>query len=64
MHDNDNNWIERFKSAKTVSPDQKVIIPGEPELDRKVKGFPLVDAVVVDLNELAAKLGVEGLIGF
>lgn len=25
-------WIARFKPAKTVSPDQKVIIPGEPEL--------------------------------
>ncbi len=59
------NWIERFKSAKTVSPNQKVIIPGEPELeaelDRKVNGIPLVDAVVKDLNELAEKLGVEGL---
>jgi len=59
------NWIERFKSAKTVSPDQKVIIPGEPELkaelDYKVNGIPLVDAVVKDLNELAGKLGVEGL---
>lgn len=60
------NWIERFKSAKTVSPDQKVIIPGEPELEaelnRKVNGIPLVDAVVKDLNELAEKLGVEKLI--
>ncbi|WP_419801291.1 Ldh family oxidoreductase [Mucilaginibacter sp.] len=59
------NWIERFKSAKTVSPDQKIIIPGEPELeaelDRKVNGIPLVDAVVQDLNDLAGKLGVEGL---
>jgi len=62
------NWIERFKSAKTVSPDQKVIIPGEPELeaelDRKVNGIPLVDAVAKDLNELAEKLGVAGLGSF
>ncbi len=62
------NWIERFKSAKTVSPNQKVIIPGEPELeaelDRKVNGIPLVDAVAKDLNELAEKLGVEMLSGF
>ena len=62
------NWITRFKSAKTVSPQQKVIIPGEPELkaelDRKVNGVPLVDAVVKDLNELAEKLGVEGLSRF
>ncbi|RYE31157.1 MAG: Ldh family oxidoreductase [Sphingobacteriaceae bacterium] len=62
------NWIERFKQAKTVSPDQKVIIPGEPELeaelDRKVNGIPLVDAVVKDLNELSEKLGVERLSEF
>lgn len=59
------NWIERFKSAKTIDPDKKVIIPGEPEYafeqERKVQGIPLIDAVVNDLNELAAKLGIEGL---
>ncbi|AOM77215.1 Ldh family oxidoreductase [Pedobacter steynii] len=59
------NWIERFKSAKTVDPDKKVIIPGEPEYafeqERKVQGIPLIDVVVNDLNELAAKLGIEGL---
>ncbi|RYE36839.1 MAG: Ldh family oxidoreductase [Sphingobacteriaceae bacterium] len=59
------NWIERFKSARTTHPDQKVIIPGEPELeaelDRKANGIPLVDAVVKDLNELAAKLNVQEL---
>jgi LDH2 family malate/lactate/ureidoglycolate dehydrogenase len=59
------NWIERFKSASTVDPDQKVIIPGEPELeahaDRLKNGIPLVDAVANDLNELAKKFGVETL---
>ncbi|HYK77207.1 MAG TPA: Ldh family oxidoreductase [Daejeonella sp.] len=59
------NWIERFKSAKTISEDQKVIIPGEPELEaeneRKINGIPLIDAVVNDLNVLAEKLGVERL---
>ncbi len=60
------NWIERFKSAKTIDPNQKVIIPGEPEIeseaDRKANGIPLVDAVVNDLNELAVRFGIE-LIG-
>ncbi|MEX8548348.1 MAG: hypothetical protein V5804_12165 [Mucilaginibacter sp.] len=56
-----NNWIARFKSVKTVSPQQKVIIPGEAELDRKVNGILLVDPVVKDLNELTEKLCVEGL---
>jgi len=59
------NWIERFKSAKTIDPDQKVIIPGEPETEaeaeRKANGIPLVDAVVKDLNELADRFGIEKL---
>nr|WP_121271021.1 Ldh family oxidoreductase [Pedobacter schmidteae] len=59
------NWITRFKSAKVVEADKKVIIPGEPEHDfeqeRKVAGIPLIDVVVNDLNELAKKLGIEGL---
>jgi len=59
------NWIERFKSAKTIDPDKKVIIPGDPEhefeQERKTNGIPLIDVVVNDLNELAEKLGIEGL---
>ena len=59
------NWISRFKSASTVNPAQKVIIPGEPELEaeteRKQNGIPLVDAVVNDLNELAIKFGLHAL---
>lgn len=47
--------------------DQKVIISGEPELEaeleRKVNGIPLVNAVVKDLNELAEKLSVAELNG-
>jgi LDH2 family malate/lactate/ureidoglycolate dehydrogenase len=59
------NWIERFKSAKTISPNQKVIIPGEPELEaeayRKINGIPIISAVYTDLNELAEKLGADSL---
>jgi len=59
------NWISRFKSASTINPEQKVIIPGEPELeaeiDRKANGIPLVDAVVNDLNGLAEKFGLPHL---
>lgn len=62
---NMDNWIARFKSASTIDPAQKVIIPGEPELeaeiDRKQNGIPLVGAVVNDLNELAKKLRVSPL---
>jgi LDH2 family malate/lactate/ureidoglycolate dehydrogenase len=59
------NWVERFKSSKTVEPDKKVVIPGEPEYEfeneRKKNGIPLIDAVVNDLNDLALKLGIAGL---
>jgi LDH2 family malate/lactate/ureidoglycolate dehydrogenase len=59
------NWISRFKSAATIDPDQKVIIPGEPELeaeiDRRKNGIPLVDAVVDDLTKLAEKFKVNPL---
>jgi LDH2 family malate/lactate/ureidoglycolate dehydrogenase len=59
------NWIKRFKSATTIDPKQKVIIPGEPELeaelDRRKNGIPLIDTVADDLNELAKKLGIETL---
>ncbi|MBS1501641.1 MAG: Ldh family oxidoreductase [Bacteroidetes bacterium] len=59
------NWIERFKSSKPIDPAQKVIIPGEPELDaeadRKINGIPLLDAVVDDLNGLAEKFGIANL---
>ncbi|MEJ5994528.1 Ldh family oxidoreductase [Pedobacter sp. Du54] len=59
------NWITRFKSAKTVDPTKKVIIPGEPEYnfeqERKVSGIPIIDVVVKDLNELAHKLEIPSL---
>ncbi|WPU95089.1 Ldh family oxidoreductase [Mucilaginibacter sabulilitoris] len=61
------NWIARFKTSVTVDPTQKVIIPGEPELEaeahRATHGIPLVDAVAVDLNMLAERFGVELLKG-
>ena len=59
------NWVDRFKSAKAIDPDQPVIIPGEPELaaelDRTKNGIPLVNAVLEDLNLLADKFGLERL---
>jgi LDH2 family malate/lactate/ureidoglycolate dehydrogenase len=60
------NWIERFSNAKTIHEDQKVIIPGQPEIEaekeRKLNGIPLIDDVCKDLNEVAAKLGIARLI--
>ncbi len=57
------NWIERFKSARRISDDQDVIIPGEPELeaekDRQTNGIPLVEAVYHDLVAVAERFGLE-----
>lgn len=59
------NWITRFKSAKTIDPSKNVIIPGEPEYnferERKQSGIPIINVVVKDLNELAAKFGISEL---
>jgi LDH2 family malate/lactate/ureidoglycolate dehydrogenase len=64
--DNMDTWIQRFKDANRIDPHQPVIIPGEPELeaevDRAINGIPLVDAVVDDLNELAARFGIAQLV--
>jgi LDH2 family malate/lactate/ureidoglycolate dehydrogenase len=60
------NWIERFSNAKRIHEDQKVIIPGEPELiaerERAINGIPLIDEVCKDLNSLADKLGIDRLL--
>ena len=58
-------WVDRFKSAKPIDPNQPVIIPGEPELaaeiERAKNGIPLVNAVIEDLNLLADKFGLDRL---
>jgi len=56
---NMDQWIERFRSAKTVKGQQQVLIPGDPEreaeIERAKNGIPLHATVVSDLKELAAK---------
>ncbi len=56
------NWIERFRSAKTVEGQKKVLIPGDPEREmtnaRKSDGIPLMDSVVKELEILAEKMQV------
>ncbi|SDM90109.1 Malate/lactate/ureidoglycolate dehydrogenase, LDH2 family [Daejeonella rubra] len=59
------NWIERFSSAKPINEEQKVIIPGQPELqaeiERRKHGIPLIEEVCNDLNEIACKFGLQKL---
>jgi L-2-hydroxycarboxylate dehydrogenase (NAD+) len=56
-------WIERFRAAKTAQGFDKVLIPGDPEremeAERRVKGIPLLGPVVDDLTYLSEKFGVE-----
>ena len=58
-------WIKRFRSAKTVKGEDKVLIPGDPEREmeeeRMKNGIPLLKPVVEDLKFLAEKLNLEFL---
>lgn len=60
---NMDKWIRRFRSAKTVEGEERVIIPGDPEREmesyRRRNGIPLVQPVVDDLKALGNTLGVE-----
>ncbi|MGZ5190211.1 MAG: Ldh family oxidoreductase [Flavisolibacter sp.] len=55
-------WIERFRSAKTAEGFEKVIIPGDPEKEfqeeRLKSGIPLLGPVVDDLRYLAERFEV------
>jgi len=55
-------WITRFRSAKTIPGQEKVIIPGDPEremeAERMKNGIPLLKAVVEDLEALGNKFKV------
>jgi L-2-hydroxycarboxylate dehydrogenase (NAD+) len=56
-------WISRFRNAKTVVGQDHVLIPGDVERvmeqERMQKGIPLIDAVVEDIESLAQQLGTN-----
>ncbi|MCA4900607.1 MAG: Ldh family oxidoreductase [Bacteroidota bacterium] len=56
------NWIKRFREAKAVEGQTRVIIPGDPEREaesrRMKEGIPLNEKVVEDLQQLAQKLNL------
>lgn len=56
-------WIERFRAAKTAEGFEKVIIPGDPEREmeavRRKEGIPLLGPVVNDLQYLAEKFNIS-----
>jgi len=55
-------WITRFRQARTIAGQEKVIIPGDPEremeLERMQNGIPLLPAVAADLEALSIKFKV------
>jgi LDH2 family malate/lactate/ureidoglycolate dehydrogenase len=57
------NWINRFRAAKTVDGQPALNIPGDPEREfestRINEGIPVNEKVVEDLKELAKKMGVK-----
>jgi L-2-hydroxycarboxylate dehydrogenase (NAD+) len=56
------NWIQGFRSCKTIPGEERVLVPGDPEremeLERKEKGIFLLKSVVDDLRKTGAKFGV------
>lgn len=56
------NWIQRFRNAKTAEGYEKVLIPGDPEREmeavRKEQGIPLVKSVEEDLQLLARQFDI------
>jgi LDH2 family malate/lactate/ureidoglycolate dehydrogenase len=61
--DHMDNWITRFRSAKTVEGQPRVLIPGDPEREmnaiRLTEGIPLNAKVVEDLKALAEKFELK-----
>jgi LDH2 family malate/lactate/ureidoglycolate dehydrogenase len=59
------HWIQGFRNAKTIPGQERVLVPGDPEREfeseRMVKGIPLLEQVVNDLQSLAEKFAIPVL---
>ncbi|MGB3006426.1 MAG: Ldh family oxidoreductase [Chitinophagaceae bacterium] len=59
------HWIQGFRNCKTITGEEKVLVPGDPEREFEVErmrdGIPLLKQVVDDLQSLAKKFGLPGL---
>jgi L-2-hydroxycarboxylate dehydrogenase (NAD+) len=60
---NMDKWIRRFRSAKPIQGQQRVLIPGDPEremeAERMDNGIPLLKPVIDDLHFLGEKFDVK-----
>jgi LDH2 family malate/lactate/ureidoglycolate dehydrogenase len=56
------NWITRFRAAKPIEGQERVLIPGDPEREmsaqRMQTGIPLNPKVVEDLKILGERFGL------
>ena len=56
------NWIQGFRSCKTIPGEERVLVPGDPEREmhtkRLINGISLADAVVDDLKKLGEKFDI------
>jgi LDH2 family malate/lactate/ureidoglycolate dehydrogenase len=59
---NMDKWLSRFRSARPIDENRKVIVPGDPEremeAERKQNGIPLLLPVVEDLRKLADRFSI------
>jgi len=57
------NWITRFRSAKTAEGYDHLVIPGDPEREfeaiRMKEGIPLVEKVVEDLKAVGKNFEIS-----
>ncbi|MEJ7768575.1 MAG: Ldh family oxidoreductase [Chitinophagaceae bacterium] len=55
-------WIQRFRVAKTIEGQERVIIPGDPEREieheRRKSGIALMQSVVEDLEKVGARFNI------
>jgi L-2-hydroxycarboxylate dehydrogenase (NAD+) len=61
--DHMDRWINRFRSAKPVDGEERVLIPGDPEREMEIRriksGIPVNEKVVDDLKALAVRYGLQ-----
>jgi LDH2 family malate/lactate/ureidoglycolate dehydrogenase len=57
------NWIARFRSAKTVKGQERVVIPGDPEREQEAirlkEGILVNEKVAEDLKDLAYRMSIK-----